>query len=83
MSVGFQGGLQDYSQLIVFENRAAMDRFKRNEIDFGANATAVLADKGAAMGAQFIDGVAVFVRPTRGVMAEASLAGQQITYLPK
>jgi lipid-binding SYLF domain-containing protein len=83
MSAGFQAGLQDYSQLIVFENQAAMDKFKRNEFDFGANASAVYADKGAAMSAQFVDGVAVFVRPTRGAMAEASLAGQQITYLPK
>jgi lipid-binding SYLF domain-containing protein len=83
MSVGFQAGLQDYSQLIVFENQPAMEKFKRNEIDFGANATAVYADKGTAMSAQFVDGVAVFVRPTRGAMAEASLAGQQITYLPK
>jgi lipid-binding SYLF domain-containing protein len=83
MSVGFQAGLQDYSQLIVFENQAAMDKFKRNEIDFGANASAVVADKGAAMGAQFVDGVAVFVRPTGGAMAEASLGGQQITYLAK
>jgi lipid-binding SYLF domain-containing protein len=83
MSVGFQAGLQDYSQLIVFENQPAMDRFKRNEIDFGANASAVVADKGAAMGAQFVDGVAVFVRPTGGAMAEASLGGQQIVYVPK
>src|SRR5262245_57261721 len=83
MSVGFQAGLQDYSQLIVFENQQAMDRFKRNEIDFGANASAVLAEKGAAMNAQFVDGVAVFVRPTGGAVAEASLGGQQIAYLPK
>ena len=83
MSVGFQAGLQYYSQLIVFENQAAMDKFKRNEIDFGANASAVYTDKGAAMGAQFVDGVAVFVRPIRGAMSEASLDGQQITYLPK
>ena len=82
-SVGFQAGLQDYSQLIVFENQPAMDKFKRNEIDFGANASAVYLDKGAAVGAQFVDGVAVFVRPIRGAMAEASLGGQQITYLPK
>jgi lipid-binding SYLF domain-containing protein len=83
MSVGFQAGLQDYSQLIVFENQPAMEKFKRNEIDFGANASAVVADRGAAMGAQFVDGVAVFVRPTGGAMAEASLGGQQIAYLPK
>ena len=83
MSLGFQAGYQDYSQLIVFENQTAMDKFKRNEIDFGANASAVVADKGAAMGAQFVDGVAVFVRPLGGAMAEASLAGQQIMYLLK
>jgi lipid-binding SYLF domain-containing protein len=83
MSVGFQAGYQDYSQLIVLENQTAMDKFKRNEIDFGANASAVVADKGAAMGAQFVDGVAVFVRPLGGAMAEASIGGQQITYLPK
>jgi lipid-binding SYLF domain-containing protein len=82
-SVGFQAGFQDYSQLIVFENQPAMDKFKRNEIDFGANASAVVADKGAAASAQFVDGVAVFVRPTGGAMAEASLGGQQIAYLPK
>jgi lipid-binding SYLF domain-containing protein len=83
MSVGFQAGLQDYRQLIVFENQSAMDKFKRNEIDFAANASAVYADQGAAAGAQFVDGIVVFVRPTRGAMAEASLAGQQITYVPK
>jgi lipid-binding SYLF domain-containing protein len=83
MSAGFQAGLQDYSELIVFENQAAMDKFKRKEIDFSANASAVYADKGASANAQFVDGVAVFIRPTRGAMAEASLGGQQITYLPK
>src|SRR6266536_6059139 len=77
VSVGFQAGGQTYSERIVFANQPAMDRFKRNEIDFGANASAVYADKGAAMGAQFVDGVAVCVRPIRGVMAEASLGGQQ------
>ena len=83
MSVGFQAGYQDYSQLIVFENQTAMDKFKRNVLDFGANASAVLAEQGAAMNAQFADGVAVFVRPTGRAMAEASLGGQQIAYLPK
>jgi lipid-binding SYLF domain-containing protein len=28
MSAGFQAGLQDYSQLIVFENQAAMDKIQ-------------------------------------------------------
>jgi lipid-binding SYLF domain-containing protein len=83
MSVGLQAGFQEYSELIVFEHKAAMDRFKRNEMDFGANASAVIADKGAAAGAHFVDGVAVFINPTTGAMAEASLGGQKITYIPK
>ena len=83
MTAGFQAGLQDYSELIVFENQAAMDKFKGNEIDFSANASAVYADKGAAANAQFVDGVALFVWPIGGAMAEASIGGQQITYLPK
>jgi lipid-binding SYLF domain-containing protein len=62
MSAGLQAGLQDYRELIVFENQAAMDKFKRNEIDFSAS---------AAASAEFVDGVAVFVRPIRGAMAEA------------
>ena len=83
VSVGFQAGGQTYSELIVFEDQAAMNRFKQNEMNFGANASAVLAEKGAAADARFVDGVAVFVKPTGGVMAEASLGGQQITYMPK
>ena len=83
VSVGFQAGGQTYSELIVFENQPAMDRFKGNEINFGANASAVVAEKGAAAAAQFIDGVAVFVKPMGGAMAEASLGGQKITYMPK
>jgi lipid-binding SYLF domain-containing protein len=83
MSFGLQAGGQTYSELIVFENKAAMDRFKRNEIDFGANASAVIAEKGAATGAQFVDGVAVFIKPIGGAMAEASLGGQQIAYVGK
>jgi hypothetical protein len=52
-------------------------------MNFGANASAVLAENGAAADARFVDGVAVFVKPTGGAMAEASLGGQQITYMPK
>jgi lipid-binding SYLF domain-containing protein len=83
VSVGLQAGGQTYSELIVFENQAAMNRFKQNELNFGANASAVLAEKGAAKDARFVDGVAVFIKPTGGVMAEASLGGQKITYTPK
>ena len=82
-SIGFQLGGQTYSELIVFQDKDAMDRFKRNPVDFGATASAVIASTGAATNARFVDGVAVFVRPITGAMAEATIAGQRMTYLPK
>ena len=82
-SLGLQAGGQTYSELIVFENKAALERFKKNQFDFAANASAIIAKTGAAANARFVDGVAVFVRPTAGAMAEAALGGQRVTYVPK
>ena len=82
-SLGLQAGGQTYSEVIVFEDAAAMERFKQNDVNFGANASAIIANSGAAANARFVNGVAVFVRPITGAMAEASLGGQRITYVPK
>ena len=82
-SFGLQAGGQTYSELIVFEDKAALDRFKQNRTDFGANASAIIAETGAATNARFVDGVAFFVRPLVGAMAEASLGGQRTTYMAK
>jgi lipid-binding SYLF domain-containing protein len=81
-SLGLQLGGQTYSELIVFENKAAMDRFKAHQFSFGANASAVVPDGGTAASTQFVDGVAVFVRPITGVMGEAAVGGQKIRYVP-
>jgi lipid-binding SYLF domain-containing protein len=82
-SFGLQAGGQTYSELIVFEDQAALDRFKQNRTDFGATASAIIAETGAATNARFVDGVAVFVRPTAGAMAEATLGGQRTSYMAK
>jgi lipid-binding SYLF domain-containing protein len=82
-SVGLQLGGQTYSELIVFENKASLDKFKQNQLDFGATASAIIAKTGAATNARFVDGIAVFVRPIVGAMAEASLGGQRTRYAPK
>lgn len=82
-SIGLQAGGQTYSELIVFENKAALDRFKLNQTEFSANASAVVAKSGAALNARFVNGVAVFVKPTNGVMAEATLGGQRTSYVAK
>jgi lipid-binding SYLF domain-containing protein len=82
-TIGLQLGGQTYSEVIVFEDQAAMDRFKRNDVSFAANASAIIANSGAAANARFVDGVIVFIRPISGAMAEASIGGQRMTYVPK
>lgn len=82
-SFGLQIGGQTYSELIVFENKAALERFQQGGLDFAADASAVIVKTGAAANARFVDGVAVIVRPIVGAMAEASVGGQQFTYVPK
>jgi len=82
-SVGLQVGGQSFSELLVFENKEALERFKAGRFGFAAGASAVLLKSGAATNATFVDGVAVVVQPIGGVMVEAAIGGQQFTYQPK
>jgi lipid-binding SYLF domain-containing protein len=82
-TVGVQVGGQSFSELLVFENKAALDRFKAGRVGFAADASAVVLKSGVATNANFVDGVAVVVQPIGGVMVEAAIGGQQFTYQAK
>lgn len=79
-TVGAQLGGQIYDELIVFENKDALERFKRDKLEFAAGVAAVVLKEGAAAAAKFDKGVAVFVRPRAGAMLEAAIGGQQFTF---
>jgi lipid-binding SYLF domain-containing protein len=79
-TVGAQAGGQTFSELLVFETKAALDRFKAGQFGFTADASAVVLTSGAATQAHFVDGVAVVVQPLSGVMVEAAIGGQKFTY---
>ena len=64
-SIGFTIGGQASSELIVFENKAAMDRFKKGN-KLRRERQRDHATSGAGASASFVDGVAVFVRPLAG-----------------
>ncbi len=81
-TIGLQLGGQTYSQLILFSEQAAIDRFKSNKFAFSANASAVAVKAGAAAAANYADGVMVFTQTKGGLMYEASLGGQQFTFQP-
>jgi lipid-binding SYLF domain-containing protein len=52
LSAGFQAGGKAYSQIIFFENKAALDIFRSGKFEFsaGASATAITASAGASVG---------------------------------
>ncbi len=81
-SVGLQAGGQAFSEVIAFENEAALNRFKNNELALTANVSAVIIKSGAGASAKYNDGVAVFIKPEAGAMAEASVGGQKFTFRP-
>jgi lipid-binding SYLF domain-containing protein len=80
---GLQVGGQTFRELIVFENKAALERFTAGRLDFSAAASGVILKTGGAVNAPFVDGVAVLVKPVGGAMAEAVIGGQQFTYVPR
>lgn len=82
-SVGLQAGAQTFSELLVFEDKAALDRFKAGSLNFGADASAVVLESGVATNVTFVDGVAVVVSPIGGAMLEASIGGQKFSYQAK
>ena len=81
-TVGAQVGGQSYDMLMVFENAETMMKFKNNEWTASANASAVILKEGAGTSTDFKNGVALYVRPTGGAMAEASIGGQKFTFEP-
>jgi lipid-binding SYLF domain-containing protein len=80
VSVGFQFGGQAYREVIFFENKAALDRFKKNKFEFSAQASAVAVTEGAAANVKYRDGVMVFSQEKGGLMYEASIGGQKFNY---
>ena len=81
-SVGFQWGGQEYAELLIFETKTALENFKNNKLELGANASAIVAKAGAAGQAKFENGIATIVMPKVGAMVEAAVGGQRFTYKP-
>jgi lipid-binding SYLF domain-containing protein len=81
-TIGLQLGGQSFSELILFENKNALDRFKGGEWAMAAQATAVAAHSGAAATAKYSDGVMIFVDNEKGLMGEAAVGGQKFKYQP-
>src|SRR6478735_3153886 len=82
-TIGVQVGGDTFSEVLVFESKESLDRFKKGRMAFAANASAVLVKAGAAATADFEKGVAVFAYASGGMLLEAAIGGQKFKFLPK
>src|SRR3954467_5688741 len=72
-TIGVQLGGDTFSEIVVFESKETLDRFKKGKFAFSANASAVLVKAGASATANFEKGAAAFAYSSGGVLLEAAL----------
>jgi lipid-binding SYLF domain-containing protein len=82
LTIGFQAGGQAYKEIIFFEDKDAMDRFKQNKFEVSAQVSAVAATAGASADAKYVDGVMIYTMQKGGLMYEASVGGQKLKFNP-
>ncbi len=80
--VGALAGGQTFDELVVFQDKAALDRLINQGLSFEGSASATALTAGVAASTNFRQGVAVFVKPRGGLMASAAIGGQSINYVP-
>ena len=80
LSVGFQAGVQAYREVIFFESKKDLDRFKESRFEFSAQASAVAVTAGASANVKYADGVMVFTMLKGGLMYEAAVGGQKFKF---
>lgn len=80
ITIGFQAGGQSYRETIFFENETSLEEFKNNNLEFSAQASAIIAKEGASANVKFKNGILVFTQPKTGFMYEASVGGQKFKF---
>ena len=80
LSIGFQAGGQAYREVIFFESKNNLERFKNSQFEFSAQASAVAVTAGASANVKYAEGVLVFTAFKGGLMYEASVGGQKFKF---
>jgi len=81
-TIGVQIGGDTFTELLVFENKDALERFKRGRLTFSASASAVLVKAGAAATSDYEKGVSAFAYADGGMLLEAAIGGQKLRFKP-
>jgi len=80
VSIGFQAGGQAYREVIFFESKKELDRFKDSRFEFSAQVSAVAVTEGASANVKYTGGIMVFTMQKGGLMYEAAVGGQKFKF---
>jgi len=80
VSIGLQAGGQAYVEVIMFEDQASLDNFKKGNFEFSAQVSAVAVTAGVSKNAKYEKGIMVLTMAKGGLMYEASVGGQKFKY---
>jgi lipid-binding SYLF domain-containing protein len=82
LTIGLQAGGQAYSEVILFKDDAALENFKRGKLKLDAQASAVVLTERASADLAYREGVAIITMAEGGLMYEASVGGQKLSFHP-
>ncbi len=82
LNLGPQLGVQYFSEVVFFKEQVDFEKFKKENFELNAQFTAIVVTAGVATNTDYSNGVAVFVLPRAGVMAEATFGGQKFSFNP-
>lgn len=82
LTFGIQAGGQAYSEVIFLRDEAALENFKRGKLKLDAQASAVALTERVSADLPYRNGVAIITMPEGGLMYEASVGGQELSFHP-
>ena len=79
---GIQAGVRNFSMVVMFKDKAALDAFKKGKLQFLGQAGLAAGTKGIAGTPAFNEGVAIFTVTRYGLMGEFTVSGARFSYRP-
>jgi lipid-binding SYLF domain-containing protein len=82
VTIGLQAGGQAYSEVVFLKDDGALKNFEGGHLKLDAQASAVALTARASADLAYRDGVAIVTMAEGGLMYEASVGGQKLSFHP-
>ncbi len=79
-SLGLQAGVRGFKMLVVIQDKATLELFKKNELTGSVAGVAVAGDHGDSASAPFTNGVAVYQGASTGLIAGVNIGLDYMRY---